>query len=244
MDLQRLTEIEEPVAANSPDCPHPPFKDLVFDNSSIFFNGSTPLLLACCANELGSVKRIVKFWGVDVNQAAAYYFHPYDTYIQGVSKIDKATPLFVAASMGNLDIVRYLVSEAGADVSAKTADVADANYDGLSPLYGAVWEKSSLLPVPGVKDYEKRIAISREKRSAIVRFLLKSGANPSVDSIRPSDGDPMWLRVFCDGDNIIALVEYGMSVNHRYPNLKEIPLLNHELKRNRWPSSSFSGQRC
>jgi len=35
MDLQRLKEIEEHVAANSPDCPHPPLKNLVLDNNPL-----------------------------------------------------------------------------------------------------------------------------------------------------------------------------------------------------------------
>ncbi len=67
MGLQRLPEIVEHIAANNPNCPHPPLKELVFDINSI--KGSTPLLLASHCNELDSVKRIVESWGVDVNQS-------------------------------------------------------------------------------------------------------------------------------------------------------------------------------
>jgi len=224
MGLQRLMEIEEHVAANSPDCPHPPLKDLVFDDNSI--NGSTPLLMACHFNELDSVKRIVESWGVNVNQAAAYYFRPrfrprFRPYTDPpkVADIDKATPLFVAAYMGHLDIVRYLVVKAGADVSAKTVSRV-AEYDGLSPLYGAVWEKLGLCT-----EY-------REERSAIVRLLLESGADPSVDTIRPSDGNPLWLTPCSYGgyDVIIALVKHGMSVNQCGPYKDGVSLLNHCIK--------------
>jgi len=75
MSLQHLAAIEEHVAANCPDCPHPPLKDIFFKDDSI--KGTTPLLMACHYGELASVKRIVESWGVDVNLAAAYYFDAY-----------------------------------------------------------------------------------------------------------------------------------------------------------------------
>jgi len=217
MGLQRLKEIEEHLAANSSDCPHPPLKELVFDNNSII--GSNPLILACHCNELDSVKHIVENWGVDVNQAAAYYFHPFKEVLRDDLKIEKASPLFVAASMGHLGIVRYLVDH-GADVSAKTSNETNADYDRLSPLYGAVLELVKSSP----QDWDKEL----ENRSAIVRLLLESGADPSIDTVRPSDGRPMWKHSSCDIDAIIsALIEQGMNVNHRYPNLDEISLLNY-----------------
>jgi len=218
MGLQQLTEIEEHVAANNLDCPHPPLKDLVFDGN--FINGSTPLLMACYFGELASVKRIVEGWGVDANQSAVYYFNPYKSPYQYDSRFGKAlaTPLFVAASRGHLDVVRYLVDQAGADVSAKTVNEANADYNGLSPLYGAVLENSSLHP---------HAAEDPGDRSPIVRLLLESGADPSTDTIRPSDGNPMWTSEYCGNDAITALVEHGMNVNHCYPNLHEISLLNH-----------------
>ncbi len=37
----------------------------------------------------------------------------------------------------------------------------------------------------------------------------------------------MWTSSFCVSDVIIALIEHGMSVNNRYPNLKVNSLLNH-----------------
>jgi len=92
-------------------------------------------------------------------------------------KIGKASPLFVAASMGHLNSVRYLVDH-GADVSAKTGNEANADYDALSPLYGAVSDYCHL----------KLIA---EERSSIFSFLLESGEDPSTDTVRPSDGNPM-----------------------------------------------------
>ena len=180
MGLQRLKEIEEHVAANNSDCPHPPLKELVLANNSII--GSTPLLLACHCNELDSVKHIVENWGVDVNQASAYYFHPFKEDLRDDLKIEKASPLFVVASMGHLGIVRYLVDH-GADVSAKTSNETNADYDRLSPLYGAVLELVKSSP----QDWDKKL----ENRGAIVRLLLESGADPSVDTVRPSDGRPM-----------------------------------------------------
>jgi len=220
MEMEHLKEIEEHVKSNRTDCPHLPLKYLVFhDNSPI--KGSTPLLMACFYGELASVKRIVEYWGVDVNLPSIYYFDPFQNVFNDNSifiKIEKATPLFVSANMGHLDIVQYLVDHAGADVFAKTANEANADYDGLTPLYGAVTHYSVLRKKPPA-----------EERSATVRYLLESGADPSIDTIRHSDGNPMWTNSLCGIEAITALIEHGMNVNQRYPNLDEVSLLNYSI---------------
>jgi len=204
MCLQHLTAIEEHVAANCPNCPHPPLKDIFFTDDSI--KGTTPLLMACYYGEIASVKRIVESWGVDVNLAAAYYFDRLSFY--GYSKIEKASALFVAASACKLDIVRYLVGR-GAIVSAKTSDEADSYFDGLTPLYGA------FLDCRTPRRREQSRAEGLEERSAIVRVLLECGADPSTEAFHPKDGRAMRTSYWCGIATITALIDHGLAVNHR-----------------------------
>jgi len=102
----------------------------------------------------------------------------------------------------------------GTDVFSRTSDEANGKYDGLSTLYGTV------------SHYYRLKSLAGERR-AIVRLLLKSGAYPSIDTIIPSDGNPMWTSSLWDIDVITALFVHGMNVNHRYSNLDEISLLNY-----------------
>jgi len=209
MTLQHVQQIEEHVAANSSDCPHPPLKDMLFNGS---IKGSSPLLLACYYGQLDSVERIVEHWTVDVNLAATYYIDPFNDELSSC-KIEKATPLFVAAAKGNDEVVRYLVKK-GASVSARTSDQDDPLYDGLTPLFGALSDDECYLPQFSYIDME------REERSEVARFLLESGADPSNDAIsRPSDGNPIWMSTFwCGIEAITALIDHGMDLNHQAPN--------------------------
>ena len=141
MRLEHIHQIEEHVAASNPDCPHPPLKDIVINDS---IRGSTPLLLACYYGDFDSVERIVEHWKVDVNLAATYYIDPFNDELLS-RKIEKAAPLFVAAANGHADVVYYLV-EKGANVSAKTSDQDDPLYDGLTPLYGTGSDDDCYLP--------------------------------------------------------------------------------------------------
>jgi len=118
MTLQHVQQIEEHVAASNSNCPHPELKDIVLNDP---IEGSCPLLMACFYGEKASVKRIVESWGADVNLVADFYFDPFNNDL----KIEKASPLFVAASMGHLNIIRYLVAK-GADVLSKTSDEVNA----------------------------------------------------------------------------------------------------------------------
>ncbi len=78
--------------------------------------------------------------------------------------------------------------EKGADASVKTTNQTDLNYNGLTPLYGAVYRRV-------FTDIETTtIAEERRGRSAIVRYLLEFGANPSI---RPSSRRPIWMEELC-----------------------------------------------
>jgi len=209
MTLQHVHQIEEHVAASNSNCPHPPLKDIVFNDLAV---GATPLLLACYYGDLDSVERIVEHWKVDVNLAATYYIEPFNDQFL-FSKIEKATPLFVAAVNSHPDIVRFLVRK-GADVSAKTSDQEEFVYNGLTPLYGALCDDECYYPRC------RSHAQECEERSDIVRFLLESGADLSMESIsRPSDGIPAWMSSNLYGIGAItALIDYGMDLNHQPPN--------------------------
>jgi len=198
--LAHLHKIEEHISSNS-SCSHPDpplLKDLVILKGS--FKGSTPLLLACHHGEIDCVKHIVENWGVDLRQAQSVY---------PIADI-KATPLFVASLQGHLEIVRYLVAK-GADVSAKTSSMKYQYHKGLTPLHGAVYElsRSSTRQLR-----ELPLSQMRKERSAIVRFLLESGADPSALS---SDRIPIWKRPLCGFDSTIALINHGMNLHQRDP---------------------------
>jgi len=124
MGIHHLLKLEEHVAANSPDCPHPPLKDSFFNYP---IRGSSPLLLACYYGELASVERIVEHWKVDVNEAAIYYFDPFKKELVPCY-LGKVTPLFAAAIKDHDDVVRYLV-EKGASLF-----LSDETSDGEDPL--------------------------------------------------------------------------------------------------------------
>jgi len=205
LKLHHLKEIEDHVATSN--CPHPPLKFLKIDDDR--HPGTTPLILACQLGELDAVKRIVEFWGVDVCVSAKYFFNlnlttkPHDA-------IESATPLFVAAHHGHIQIVRYLLDK-GADVSAKTSNQAFLEYDGLSPLYGAVWDSPLMNPV------QVPIAQLRRERSAIVRCLLEFDPNPAADSFISSGGRPIWLNKLCGADSLIELINHGLDLKLRNP---------------------------
>ncbi len=193
--------------ALSVDCPHPPLKELIFKGSLI---GSTPLILACHCGDFNSVERIIEHWEADVNKAAVYYTYAVDCNLlyQHSIKIDSTTPLFVAASNGHTKIVRYLI-EKGADVSARTHSVERKCFDGLTPLYGVV---SGLCFGNKNVIHQTRM---KEESAGIVRLLLKSGADASSSSSRPSDGSRIWAKELCRADVITELINHGMDINER-----------------------------
>jgi len=148
---------------------------------------------------------LIEKWGVDVLTSAKYYTS--NRLISSCGAfIESATPLFVAAFRGHGHIVRYLL-EKGADASVKTTNQTDLNYNGLTPLYGAVYRRV-------FTDIETTtIAEERRGRSAIVRYLLEFGANPSI---RPSSRRPIWMEELCDVDSITALINHGLDLKQRY----------------------------
>jgi len=176
-------EIEGHISTSN-QCHHPPLKDVVLRGS---LDGMTPLLLACHFGDFNWVKRIVENWRVDFQAAGVYYYgFPTDPW-----KIESASPLFVAALNGHLDIVKYLVA-LGADVSSKTSAEISDHFDGFTPLLGAI--RRSHHP----------------DSLAIVNFLLESGADPSA---LPSTGYPIWTMYSCGLDVITALIQHGLNVN-------------------------------
>jgi len=211
LGLRHVNAIDDHITANN--CPHPPLEEFIFKGR---LEGGTPLLLACHYGEFDSVKHIVEYWGVDVQSAATYYLHPSGFFMKAW-KIDSATPLFVAAFRGHSKIVRYLL-EKGADVNVKTSNPAEKEYDGLTPLYGAVSDHNF---APG-QSYEERFA----ETNSIVRSLLEFGADVASGSFRPSDGYPIWMQRSCGVDATAALINHGLDLTKRSPN-SEKTILHH-----------------
>jgi len=139
------------------------------------------------------VKNIIENWGVDF-QAAGVYYHGSPSRYGGFtcSRIGSATPLFVAAYNGHLDIVKYIVG-LGADLSSKTSSEKYSQYDGLTPLHGAIQE-----------------SCRHPESLAIIRFLLESGADPSA---LPSTGYPIWTHSSCGLDVITAMIQHGLNLD-------------------------------
>jgi len=234
--LQHLKEIEHHVQ----NCENSELKDIIFKNPRTetpddpewdpklhYIRGSlSPLHKACFYGELDSVKHIVENWKVNVNQLASFC-----PAYGGQSMIDKATPLFVAATMGHIEVVRYLV-EAGADVSAKSSSKYDIyksssdqpkSFRGLTPLYGVVVGSRRVILNSQLSQMQSD---DRENRRGIVRTLLNAGAAPTLHDIRLLHDFPLWMSevMGIDGSavnyvkSIAALIDYGLDLNHRTPN--------------------------
>jgi len=184
-----LEEIEHHCLSPN-QCDHSPLKDLVLHGLA---DGTTPLLLTCWYGDLSRVKHIIENWGVGFQAAGVYHHGSPGRYGRFTySRVESATPLFVAAYNGHLDIVKYLVG-LGADVSSKTSSETDRHLDGLTPLHGAI-QQSRRNP----------------ESLAIVRFLLESGADPSAV---PSTGSPIWTDSSCGLDVVTALVQHGLNLD-------------------------------
>ncbi len=248
MTTSRLKEIEDHIStSNSIGCFHPPLKklELIFkgDLQKGPLKGSTPLLMACHDGELDSVKHILENWGVDVQTGATYYVNskvkpsgskspesstePNKVVVCAI----QATPLFVASCNGHFQIVQYLV-EKGANISARTSSEADPKFNGLTPLYGAVCDFRSQQP--------KKSLTERDKRHAIVRLLLESGADPSVAN-RPSDGYPIWRKKWCAADATTLLINHGLDLSQRDPKGSKKTILHHWCSRSSWCSKCCCG---
>jgi len=183
-----LEEIEQHITTSN-QCDHSPLKDLVL-------YGTTPLILACWYGDLNRVKHIIGNWGVDF-QAAGIYYHAFPNFPGQFicRRIESATPLFVAALNGHLEIGKYLVG-LGANLSSKTSAEKHRHHDGLTPLHGAMQHQSF-----------------HPESLAIVRFLLESGADPSA---LPSPGCPIWMVPYCGGSAATtALIQHGLDLKQR-----------------------------
>jgi len=196
MGLHQVIEIEDHISSST-SCHHPQLKDLVC-------NRTTPLLLACSYGDLDAVQRIIEHWGVNVQASAIYCINPIADLPAGwicCEHFAGASPLFVAACNGHLDIVRYLV-EKGADVNATTKKSKTSHSDaGLTPLHGAFLASC----------VKQNLNIGRaEKINGIVIFLLESGADPNVLTL---DRSPIWSYSSCGVEATIALINHGLDLN-------------------------------
>jgi len=199
MGLSHLEAIENHVSTDN--CPHPPLKEFVFHGHNVHLKGTTPLLLACHYGELESVKRIVESWGAEINAAAPYYPLPSLTPTEFHGKLDiRATPLFAAAFQGHSRVVRYLL-EKGADVTAKTSSKFKREFNGLTPLYGAL---SHHFMFPRRNDPLDK---QQKERNAIVISLLEFGADLSA-TYKPS-----WMMGrLCGVDATVTIINHGVDL--------------------------------
>lgn len=203
--LQELKDIQLHLSKGDCQCQHPVLKDLELSGG---LQGSTPLLIACHDGDPSAVKLIVEVWGADVNKAGVFY--------SGDDAIEGASPLFVAASQRHEDIVLYLCAK-GADISARTTDASDEEYEGMTILQAAVH-----FPRLSVENY------TCARQSSIVNFLVERGADPSAVS---ANGYPTWFYGLSKLQCTIQLIELGMDLSHRCPHFNRTAL-------HYWASSS------
>jgi ankyrin repeat protein len=114
------------------------------------------------------VECLVKELGANVNNASR----------EGAG----ATPLYIAAQEGHLDVVRCLVLELHADVN-------QADQEGATPLYSAAYRGNLAMVQVLVKELDADInqaklnggtplmTATAEKHASIVRWLVKAGAD-------------------------------------------------------------------
>jgi len=104
-----------------------------------FEDTQNALQKVCFTGDIESVKRIIEDGKIDVNFSSSISYGDSEDL-----NIEQATLLFVASSMGHVEIVRYLVEIAGADISAKVSGVLiplstdslwEWGLDGVTPLY-------------------------------------------------------------------------------------------------------------
>ena len=187
----QLREIEHHVHSVPQNCPgyHPPLNQIILPGQ---FNGSTPLLRACRGDSLESIKIIIEEWGVDVNSTATY--HRLDKTIHGVA------PVFVAASRGNLKLLEYLLDK-GADLNVRTAlnNSLVPHHPGMSPLHA-----TALF-----------LRLCRQQGS-VIEFLIRNGADPSALT---ANGSPMWMLAGYDVNATRLLINLGMSLTQKSPQL-------------------------
>jgi len=178
MDVSLVKIIEDHVSSdNCPKCLNPLLKDLLLPGPT--WEGVRPLLLACGqAGDLDAVKHIIENWGVDV-EATSIFFH-YESRLK--PKISGARPLFIAALHGHVEIVRYLLSK-GANVSAKISTENNPEFDGLTPLEGAL-KSTTFFSTASNPDNRCAATIT------IIRLLLLAGADPRI----PRQMFILWLE--------------------------------------------------
>jgi len=139
-----------------------------------------------------------------VRTAATYYPQPSRAKIGLLRKIERATPLFVAAFLGHSKIVRFLL-EKGADVTAKTSNKAQIEFDGLTALNGAVLENGML--THRLDTLDKQLAV----KNAIVLSLLEFGADFSASNTL------LWMNQLCYIDTDMTLINHFLDLKQRDP---------------------------
>jgi len=197
LGLCQVQEIENHISTSG--CHHPPLKDLVYHGC---YDGTTPLLLACKYGDLKAVEHIIESWGVDPRATAVYYMDSggrvVTQHILGWEdgprepqwiKIDEASPLFVAASNGHVEIVRYLLQK-GANLATETICASHVLYNGLTPLDGAFY-----------------IFDDKAKTPLILRLLLEAGADPNTLSFL--------LKYTTDFEAATLLINHGLDLTQR-----------------------------
>jgi len=174
------------------------------------------LLVACEEGHLDAVEHIVDVWGADAGAAATFYprYPVYHYHNYGIPLT--ATPLFVAALKGHIEVVRYLLSKDVA-LSVSVTGSYFQNVDGITPLHAALIETR-----PGQWFYDKDA-----ESNAIVRLLLDAGADPSPLA---ADGTPAWESFFCRIHSTIALIDRGLNLKQR--NKSGETILHHWIKSN------------
>jgi len=199
---------------------HPQLKDI---NVTGLKHGqsctTTPLFIAIEEGDLEMVKIIIERWGVEIHATLdAHLVEPPSS--TKLLTFEKASPLFVAALYKHYDIVRFLVEQHKANISAGALIEDDEeSWVELTPLHAA------FLLMDQHND-------ERSVQLEIIQFLVDSKADPNglssnktflsrmvslVFSFADFEGRDIQCNKWINPNAISLLIQLGMSVTQKCP---------------------------
>jgi len=204
---------------------HLSLKELTLSGSGRHGETVTPLLHYIKQGDLAAIKILIEDWGVYINAAHVGDFSVEPLMADSYLTFTSVTPLFVASLYKNYDIVRFIVGK-GASISAgATVSLDNDEFSApLTPLHAAFFMLRQI-NIETVRNMEL-------VRLEIIRFLVDSGADPSVlsanipflsmmiklaHSFTSKERIDYSVNMGYNLNAVYLLIELGMSVTQKCP---------------------------